>query len=100
LNDFLHVVDLGVDGMAAIDWDALAKLTDKKEKGDENRQHKFKDFGTTAGQCTTHVGSLVGVAKPSYILEQRIRQRNVGALLIHQKRKVSVDTKGNAAVQL
>jgi hypothetical protein len=65
-NEFLHVVNSGVEGMGAIDWDALAKLADKKEKGDKNRQRKFKDFGTTAGQCTTRVGSSVGVAKPSY----------------------------------
>jgi hypothetical protein len=65
-NDFLHVVNSGVDSMAAIDWDALAQLIDKKEKGNKNRQHKFKDFGTTTGHCTTHIGSSVGVAKPSY----------------------------------
>jgi hypothetical protein len=65
-NDFLHAINSGVDGIAAIDWDALARLADKKETGDKNRQCKFKDFGTTPGQCTTRIGSLEGVAKPSY----------------------------------
>jgi hypothetical protein len=65
-NNFLHVLNLGVNGLADIDWDTLAKLAEKKEKGEKKRQRKFKDFGTTAGQCTTCVGSSVGVAKPSY----------------------------------
>jgi hypothetical protein len=65
-NSFLHVVTSGVDGMVAIVWDSLAQLKDKKERGNKDRQHKFKDLGTTTGQCTTHIGSSVGVAKPSY----------------------------------
>jgi hypothetical protein len=65
-NDFLSVVNSGVDGMAATDGDALAQLTDKKEKGNKNRQCQFKDFGTTAGQCTTSIGSSIGGAKPNY----------------------------------
>jgi hypothetical protein len=34
-NNFLHVINSGVDGIAAIDWDALAQLADKKETGDK-----------------------------------------------------------------
>jgi hypothetical protein len=62
-NTFLHVI---ITGVASVNWDSLAQLADKKETGDKKHQGKFKDFGTTSGKCTTHVGSLEGVAKPSY----------------------------------
>ena len=65
-NDFIHILNTGVDGMDTIDWDALANLANQKETGDKKRQRKYKDFGTTAGQCTTRVGSSVGVSKPRY----------------------------------
>jgi hypothetical protein len=66
-NEFLHfLVNLGLQDMTAIGWDALARLASKQAKGDKKRQRKFKDFGTSAGQCTTCVESSVGVAKPSF----------------------------------
>jgi hypothetical protein len=49
LNNFLHVRNTGVPEIALIDWQALAEVAYKEEKGDKKRQHKFKDFGTTAG---------------------------------------------------
>jgi hypothetical protein len=65
-NKFLHLVNLGLQDMTSIGWDALTRLTNKEAKGDKKRQRKFKDFGMTAGQCTTHVGSSLGVAEPSF----------------------------------
>ncbi len=65
-NDFLHLVNHGMQDVTSIGWVALASLAQKEAKGDKKRQRKFKDFGTTAGQCTTRVGSSVGVAKPSF----------------------------------
>jgi hypothetical protein len=64
-NDFLNIVNLGVPEMERIDWDALARLAFKESKSDKKRQHKYKDFGTTGGQCTTRVGSESGVAEPA-----------------------------------
>jgi hypothetical protein len=64
-NDFLQVTKLGVPGTSSIHWDGLALLVHKEEKNDEKRQHKYRDFGTTGVQCTTRVGSVVGVATPS-----------------------------------
>jgi hypothetical protein len=64
-NDFLQVTNLGVPGMRSIDWDGLAQLAHKEEKSNEKRQHKYRDFGTTGGQCTTRVGLVGGVATPS-----------------------------------
>jgi hypothetical protein len=65
-NSFLHIVNTGVEGIASVNWDALAQVTYKKGTGDKKRQRKFKDFGTTSGKCTTRLGSSEGVAKPSY----------------------------------
>jgi hypothetical protein len=62
-NHFLHVTNSGVPGILKIDWDGLAKLAHNGAKGEKKRQHKYKDFGTTGGQCTTRVGSAVGVSK-------------------------------------
>jgi hypothetical protein len=64
-NVFLHMTNLGVPGISSIDWDDLMQLAHKEVTGDKKRQHKYKDFGTMGGQCTTRVGSEVGVAKPS-----------------------------------
>jgi hypothetical protein len=63
-NTFLHLNNLDV--RSTIDWNALARLASKASKGGKKRQQKYKDFGTTAGQCTTRVGSIIGVAKPSF----------------------------------
>ncbi len=52
-NNFLHVINSGVDGLDGINWDALAKLANKKETGDKKRQRKYQDYGTTAGRCTS-----------------------------------------------
>jgi hypothetical protein len=64
-NSFLHVRNTGVPEIALINWQALAEVAYKEEKGDKKRQHKFKDFRTTAGQCTTWVGLTSGVAQPA-----------------------------------
>jgi hypothetical protein len=65
-NNFLQVTNLGVpDGMRSIGWNGLAQLAHKEEKSDDKRQHKYRDLGTTGGQCTTRLGSVVGVATPS-----------------------------------
>jgi hypothetical protein len=64
-NEFLHVTNSGVRGLSRLRWDDLAQLAYKELKGDEKRQHSFRDFGTAGGQCTTRVGSEVGVATPS-----------------------------------
>jgi hypothetical protein len=63
-NNFLHVINSGVDGLDGINWDALAKLANKKETGDKKRQRKYQDYGTTAGRCTSRKKSLVGVSVP------------------------------------
>jgi hypothetical protein len=59
------VTNSSVPGISKLDWDGVAKLAHKDSKGDKKRQHKYRDFGTTGGQCTTRVGSEVGVSKPS-----------------------------------
>jgi hypothetical protein len=64
-NAFLLVVNLGVPEMAWVDWDALAQLAFKESKTAKKQQHKYKDFSTTGGQGTTHIGLVSGVAKPS-----------------------------------
>jgi hypothetical protein len=51
-TNFCTWVNLGLQDMTAIGWDALALLTNFQAKGNKKRQHKFKDFGMTAGQCT------------------------------------------------
>ena len=56
-NDFLHMTNTGLPSIAMLDWDSLARMANKQKKGDKKRQHKFRDFGTTSGQCTTRVGS-------------------------------------------
>jgi hypothetical protein len=61
-NHFLHVTNSGVPGIRKIGWDGLAKLAYNGAKGDKKRQHKYKDFGTTGGQCSTRAGSAVGVS--------------------------------------
>jgi hypothetical protein len=59
--------------MGAIDWDALAKLADKKEKGDKNRQRKLKDLGQHPDNAQ-HVLNLLLVWQNRVInLEQRSR---------------------------
>jgi hypothetical protein len=60
----MHVVNLGLPQIQWVDWDRLAEITYQEKEADSKRQHKFKDMGTTGGQCTTRVGSCVGVAKP------------------------------------
>jgi hypothetical protein len=64
-NEFLHVTNLGVPGMSSLAWDNLAQLAHKEATGDKKRQHKYRNFGTTGGQCTTRVSSVAGVATPS-----------------------------------
>jgi hypothetical protein len=64
-NKFLHVTNLGVPQIQSVDWTALAKVAYESAKNDTKRQHRFKDYGTTGGQCTTRVGSSVGVSKPA-----------------------------------
>ena len=63
-NKFLHVVNSGLAQIQAVDWEQLAEIAYQENAADEKRQHKFKDIGTTGGQCTTRVHSSVGVAKP------------------------------------
>jgi hypothetical protein len=64
-NNFLHVRNLGVPQIDKIDWEKLARETYKEEREDKKRQHRFKDYGTTGGRCTTRVGSKIGVASPA-----------------------------------
>jgi hypothetical protein len=64
-NYFLHVVNFGVPEMVGVDWEALAQLAINEAKSDKKRQHRYKDFNTTGGQYTTHIGSMSGVVKPS-----------------------------------
>ncbi len=63
-NDFLHVTNVGLPSIAMLDWDSLARKANTSKKGDKKRQHKYRDFGTTSGQCTTRVGSEIGIGKP------------------------------------
>jgi hypothetical protein len=64
LNKFMHVVNTGLQLLDSVDWDKLAKIAYQETVSNKKRQHKFKDIGTTGGQCTTCTGSSVGVAKP------------------------------------
>jgi hypothetical protein len=63
-NKFLHVTNIGLPSIAMLDWDYLARKANTQKKGDKKRQHKFRDFGTTSGQCTTRVDSEIGIGKP------------------------------------
>ena len=63
-NEFLHVTNVGLPSIAMLDWDSLARKANTSKKGDKKRQHKYRDFGTTSGQCTTRVGSEIGIGKP------------------------------------
>jgi hypothetical protein len=67
-NEFLHVVNLGVEEIKEINWDALARIaylaSNEETEGNTKRQHMYRDFGTTGSICTTRVGSREGVSKP------------------------------------
>jgi hypothetical protein len=64
-NKFLHVVNSGLPQIQSVDWERLAEIAYlENAAADKKRQHKFKDIGTTGGQCTTRVNSSAGVAKP------------------------------------
>ena len=63
-NNFMHVTNSGLPEIQTIDWKSISALAYKATKSDNKRQHKFKDFGTTGGQCTTRVGSQCGVGIP------------------------------------
>jgi hypothetical protein len=63
-NKFLHLQNVGVKHNSRIDWDALAGLAMTATTEDSNRQRQYMDFETTASQCTSRVGSTVGVSKP------------------------------------
>jgi hypothetical protein len=58
------VVNSGSLLLDSVDWDKLALTAYKETVGDKKRQHKYKDIGTTCGQCTTRTGSSIGVSKP------------------------------------
>jgi hypothetical protein len=79
-NNFMHVVNSGLELLQSIDWDKVTELAYQETVGDKGRQHKFNNVGTTGvdGFILLEADETIGVLEASEVQQAAFNESGAG----------------------